>query len=766
VTNILRAVRSAWSHPRWGWLVQAAVAFGGIIQLAAPLAFAKARLPFVPLLWFVDVGVVEVGFGSKPIPPEVIANGMVVGSVYALIALGLILVYRANRVINFAQAQLGAVPAVIALLLIAKRGVPYLAVLPIVIIGAALLGAGTEATIVRRFSNAPRLIVTVVTVGVGLLLVVMEFVAKMVVGGDLIDTTAFDYNSPVSDFKWRWGVQTFTGDHLMVIIVTGAAVIALGAFFKFTDMGIAVRASAENGERASLLGIPVKRVSTIVWALAAVLSSIGIFLRGPLYGINLTGNTGLSVLLFGLAIAVMAKMDSLPLAFASGLLIGAVNQLVIFASNRAAITNAVMFVVIVAALLLQSGALSRAMEMGASSWQTVREYRPMPMELRDVREVVIARRTLTAVIALVGLGAPWIFGEGQVPELVLLVVYAMIGVSLVVLMGWTGQISLGQYAIAGVSSGVSGMLVATHGWDFFAVMFTAGMVGALVAVLVGLPALRIQGLFLAVTTLAFAFAVEGFILKREFFPWMLPKQGGFVARPLLYGSIDLRTDSELFGITVSANAKFYWLCLLFLALTVTLARSLRRNRSGRVLIAARDNGRLVQAFGVNLAATRMAAFAASGFIAGLAGALLAYFNESFEPGGFTPEKSLTLFVMVVIGGAGSIAGAVIGALYVVGLPLMPVLREFEEIEVLVSGLGLLILLLFLPGGLIEGIYKVRDNLLRRVAAKHGIHVPSLVADSLVKDDAHLDPEEVEMLEELVEDEAPVPIELVPAGAGR
>ncbi len=309
------------------------------------------------------------------------------------------------------------------------------------------------------------------------------------------------------------------------------------------------------------------------------------------------------------------------------------------------------------------------------------------------------------------------------------------------------------------------MLVATHGWDFFAVMFTAGMVGALVAVLVGLPALRIQGLFLAVTTLAFAFAVEGYILKREFFPWLLPKQGGFVARPLLYGSIDLRSDSEVFGVGVTANTKFYWVCLLFLALTVVLARSLRRNRSGRILIAARDNGRLVQAFGVNLAATRMAAFAASGFIAGLAGALLAYFNESFEAGGFTPEKSLTLFVMVVIGGAGSIAGAILGAVYVVGLPLMPVLREFEQIELLVSGVGLLLLLLFLPGGLIEGVYKVRDNLLRRVAAEHGIHVPSLVADSLVQDDGHLDPAEVEMLEDLVE-EPPTPAVLVPAGGGR
>jgi branched-chain amino acid transport system permease protein len=676
---------------------------------------------------------------ESSIPPEVIANGMVLGSLYALVAIGLILVYRANRIINFAQAQLGAVPAVIALLLIAKRGVPYLAVLPIVVIGAALLGAGTEAVLVRRFSQAPRLIVTVVTIGIGILLVVVEFFAKQAVGGNLVDTLAFDYNSPVSGFTHRWGVQTFKGDHLMTVIVVGAAVVALGVFFKLTDMGIAVRASAENGERASLLGIPVKRVSTVVWALAAVLSSVGIFLRGPLVGINLTGNTGLGVLLFGLAIAVMARMDSMPLAFGSGLLIGAINEAVIFSTNRAALTNAVMFVVIVVALLIQRGSLSRAMELGASSWQTVREYRPVPAELRGFREVVAARRLVTAVVALLAVTAPWIFGDARTPQATLILIYAMVGVSLVVLTGWTGQISLGQYAISGVSSGVAGMLAATHGWDFFAVMFTAGMVGAIVAVVVGLPALRIQGLFLAVTTLAFAFAVQGFILKREFFPWLLPERGGFVARPVLYGTIDLSEDSDVFGITVPADAKFYWLCLLFLGLVVGLARALRRNRSGRILIAARDNGRMVQAFGVHLAATRMAAFAASGFIAGLAGALIAYQNEGFEPGGFTPEKSLTLFVMAVIGGVGSIPGAVLGAVYVVGVPLLPGLRDVELIDLLTSGLGLLVLLMFLPGGLIEGVYRARDSLLRRLAAKHGVHVPSLVADSLVDDadEAHV-----------------------------
>jgi branched-chain amino acid transport system permease protein len=236
-----------------------------------------------------------------------------------------------------------------------------------------------------------------------------------------------------------------------------------------------------------------------------------------------------------------------------------------------------------------------------------------------------------------------------------------------------------------------------------------------------------------VTTLAFAFTVQNFILRREWFAWLLPKDNTFVNRPNLYGRFDLASDTRVLWFDVAADTKFYFVCLAFLGLTIGMARALRKNRSGRILIGIRDNGRLMQAYGVNLAATRLAAFAISGFMAGLAGALLAYQNTVFSPGGFTPEKSIELFVMAVIGGVGSIPGALLGAAYVVGLPLLPGLRNIEFVEVLTSGLGLLILLNFLPGGLAEAAYKTRDTLLRKIAARRGIHVPSLVADSLAAD---------------------------------
>lgn len=710
--------RAAWHHPRWGWIVKGVVAWIVLVEIGVQALFGR-----------VGLGPVSLGRRPEAVPREVLVGGMVIGALYALVGMGLILVYRGNRIINFAQAQLGAVPAVVALLLIAKRGWPYLGVLPIVIVGAAILGGVSEVAFVRRFASAPRLILTVVTIGIGFLLLILEFYAKQWVGGQLIDTVAFDYRTPVSGFRWRWGVQSFTGDHVMTVVVVGAIVVALGAFFRFTDMGIAVRASAENGERASLLGIPVKRVSTVVWMLAAVLSAIGVFLRGPLVGIPLSGFVGPSILLFGLAAAVIARMDSLPICFGAGLLIGVIDRAAIFSTRRAALASAVMFVVIVVALLAQRARLSRAFDTGTSTWQTVREFRPIPAELRRVPEVIWGRAGLAVLLGALALFLPQLLGDRKTPEATLMVVYAIVGVSLVVLTGWTGQISLGQYAIAGVGSAVAGGLAANHNWDFFAAVFTGAMVGAAVSVVIGLPALRIQGLFLAVTTLAFAFAVQNFVLKREFFGWLLPRDGTFIARPILWGWLDLTTETRWGPFRTTPDAKFYYLCLAFLVLVLAMARSLRVYRSGRIFIGVRDNGRMMQAFGVNLAATRLAAFAISGWMAGLAGALLAYQNTVFSPGGFSPEKSIELFIMTVIGGMGALPGALLGAAYVVGVPLLPGLRDVRLIEFLTSGLGLLLLLLVLPGGLAEGAYRLRDGLLRRVATRRGILVPSLVADT-------------------------------------
>lgn len=704
----------AWNHPTWGMPLRVVIAYVVFVEILLQLAFGR-----------IDLGLFSFGRMGQKVPYGIVLNGAVVGSLYALVAIGLILVYRANRIINFAQAGLGAVPAVVGLVLITNMGVPYGVGLVVMLVGALLLGAGVNVTVIRRFEQSPRLILTVATIGLVQVLAFLELMVPRLISGEGIPVVGFP--SPFQDFRFSVGVVRFSGDHIVTLLVVGGVVAGLAAFFRFTDMGIAVRASAENAERALMVGIPVRRVATVVWALAAVLSGIGVFLRAPLVGLPIGGLIGPSVLLFGLAAAVIARMNTLSTAFLAGMAIGVIDQTAVFVTRRTTLATAIMLVVILGALLAQKGAMARAYDTAKGTWDAVREFRPVPPELRKVREVVLARRLLYGILAAVALGAPWIVGSQRVGFATLIVLYAMVGVSLVILSGWSGQISLGQFAFAGVGAAVAGGLAANHQFDFFFTLLVGGVAGAAVAILIGLPALRIQGLFLAVTTVAFAFTVHDIVLNPEFFGWLLPDDMAFVERPVLYGVFD-----------VSSPHRFYFVCLFFLGLTLAAAGAFRRNRAGRIMIGARDNEKQVQTYGVNLATSRLAVFAISGFIAALAGALLAYQQGSVEQAAFRPLLSLELFAMVVIGGMTSLLGPILGALYVLGIPFF-LEDAIENISLLATGAGLLVLLMFLPGGLAEAIYRVRDRFLRWVAARNGVHVPSLVADDLqVQDSADAD----------------------------
>ncbi len=696
-------MRAAWEHriagPALRILLLYVVAIEGVNQ------FVFGRIVLGPL---------DIGLQSTATPRYIFVNGALIGLLYGLLGMGLILVYRANRIINFAQAQLGSVAAVLALQLMLAKGVNYFLVLPIVVLGSALLGGATDVVVMRRFRTAPRLIATVATIGVSLLLVFLELKVQLWITGDLISSSAF--TTPWSHYRVTLGTLVFDGNFVMAGAATAVICAALAAFFRFTDMGIAVRASAENGERASLLGIPVARVSTIVWIIAGLLSGVAVFLRAPMVGLTVGSSIGPSVLLYGLAAAVLARMERLEVAVIAGMGIGIVDQSAIFATNKGNLADAAMLVLILIALLLQSGALGRAFDAGVATWQSAKEYRPIPAELRDQPSVVLAKGVLAALVIFVGVTLPLLLPERFAGRFALVVIIAMVGVSLVILTGWAGQISLGQFAFSGIGALVTGGL-AVRGQDFFVCLLAAGVAGAVAAVLVGLPALRIQGPFLAVTTLAFAFTVQKFFLNREYFDSFMPQSGEPVARPKLYGVISTTSD-----------IRFYFVCVAFLVLFLLVARSLRRNRMGRLLIGSRDNGRAVQAYGVNLAVTKLSAFAISGFIAAIAGGLLAFQLQAVDATTFSPERSVSIFTIAVIGGLTSLPGAVLGAVYVEGVPFL--FSGDETVRLLTSSVGLLVLLLVIPGGLSEIAYRVRDRFLRAVAARNGIHVPSLVADSL------------------------------------
>ena len=695
-----------------------------ILQLRTHAAVERARrawrhrLAGPPLRLLISFGallvVLRIVLRHNPPPAGEIVFGAIVGLLYALVAFGLILIYRANRVINFAQAEMGAVPAVFAVLLMKLHHVPYLLALPTAIVSALVGGFIVEVLVVRRLSRAPRLVLSVATIGLALILAAIQFYLPRWLGShNIVDTYA--PKTPFSALKFTITPIVFHGDAIVILVGAAAVLVGLTLFFRLTEVGIAVRASSENADRATLLGIPVQRLSTIVWMLAAALSALGVFLRIPVIGLPIGSDIGPSLLLYALAAAVIARMESFSVALAAGVAIGIIEQSVYFFSRDPAIAQAVMLPILLAAMLTQRGKLSRGQDSGMSSFRQASEFRPIPPELRNIPEIQWAKVILGALVLAGVLVLPYVVALKQQILASVIVLYGIVAVSLVILTGWAGQISLGQWGISGVGALVAGGMAAHLQSDFIVTLIAAGIAGALASLIIGLPALRIQGLYLAVSTLAFALAVEVYALSPTYFHRFLPNNAQAIERPLLYGRY-----------RIDGPRAYYYVCLVFLALALGSARAVRRSRAGRVMVAARDNERGAQSYGVSVARARIAAFAISGFWAAVAGALFAYHQRVVEPQSFDYSVSLQLLIILVIGGVTSLPGAMLATVWIGVLKYGPF---SPQIQILASGFGALVLLLVCPGGLAQLFYGARDALLRTFAERRNIVVPSLLADA-------------------------------------
>jgi branched-chain amino acid transport system permease protein len=701
---LLEAARSSHPAAQGGRLALVGLAFLVVVQLVFHLS----------LTYFVD--------------------GVVLGSLYGIIAVALILIYRTSRIVNFAAGAIGAVPAIVALVLDAHDKISYLAVLPIALIGGPLFGAAVDVLVMRRFSRSPRLILTVVTIGVAQSLAILGFFSPIWLGvkANLPPNVPTPWGTSV---LWRnsRGQPILTGNQVAAIVTVVVLAAALAAFLRYTRIGIAIRASSENADRAALLGIPVLLVGTAAWAVAGLLSSMAIYVQSPLIGLPQNVTLGFDTLLYGLAAAVVARMQRIGVALAAGMGVG----IIIFGSVAKTgddnLASAIMVLVILAALLSQRSLVSRAVDSGTSTWEAVKQFRPVPTELRTTREVGIARAVLLGAVALVAIGAPYVVHASDLGELAFLPIYGIVAVSLVVLTGWAGQISLGQFGLVGAGALAAGGLIARHNIDFFAALAIGIAAGVVVALIIGLPAVRIQGLYLAVTTLAFGYAMQGYLLNSHY-PigkrLLPPGLTASIDRPALYGRFDLEN-----------NRSFYYVCLVLLVLTMLAAYSFRKNRSGRVLIAARDNQRAAPAYGINLVRTRLAAFAVSGGMAGMAGVLIVYQQHQVVSASFGVLASVEIFLATVVGGLTSVGFAVSGAVIFEFLQLFgPRYYRFlgkdviTIVPLLITGPLLIINLYFYPGGSAEAGFGQRDRFLRWVARRRHLLVPSLVADKRVEDE--------------------------------
>jgi branched-chain amino acid transport system permease protein len=306
-----------------------------------------------------------------------------------------------------------------------------------------------------------------------------------------------------------------------------------------------------------------------------------------------------------------------------------------------------------------------------------------------------------ALLAAALLVTPWLLDTFYLGEFTLIFIWAIAGIGLMLLVGYTGLVSLGHAAFLAIGAYAYAWLLA-RGWPFPLALLTAGLVSAVAGVAVGLPTLRMTGIYLAIATLAFAAIVEQIIVH-----WT-SVTGGF--RGMLV------PPANLFGIDFGSGMAFYFLCLLLLTLSLLMALNLLRSPAGRSMTAVRDSEISAQSMGVHVARTKTMAFGLSAGFTGLAGGLLAHHLGYLAPDAFTLLISIQLLLMVVVGGLGSLHGVIYGAIFIGLLPqgiallrdsLPRVISETPGLEPGIFGLILVLVLIYEPLGIYGRWCKIR-----------------------------------------------------------
>jgi branched-chain amino acid transport system permease protein len=299
---------------------------------------------------------------------------------------------------------------------------------------------------------------------------------------------------------------------------------------------------------------------------------------------------------------------------------------------------------------------------------------------------------------------PWAVDSYWISQLSFVLIYAIAGLGLMLLSGYTGQLSIGHAAFLGVGAYTQAVLVAA-GWPFPAALFSAAILSAVIGVGVGLPALRLKGIYLALATLAFGFIVEEGLVRWES---VTGGNSGIAVKGI-----------RMFGRDLGSAQAFYFIALAVCVLVTLGVLNLLRSPTGRAFIAIRDSEISAQSMGIHLARYKTMSFALSAAIVGLAGALYAHKLRFISPEQFGITQSIDLLLLVVVGGLGSVHGAFLGAIFLITMPQLiafgkdwlPVaIGQASGLQAVVYGVVLAAFVMFEPEGLYGRWVKVRTYL--------------------------------------------------------
>ena len=648
--------------------------------------------------------------------------GLGSGAVFAALGLALVMTYRSSGVVNFST---GAVALYVAYtyaylrngqLLDPIPGLPTsvsvggnMAVAPAIVISlvlAAILGALLYGAVFRPLRAAPAAAKAVASIGV--MLVVQGLLAARV------GTSPVAVGAILPSNVYTFGNVRVPGNRLWFAGLIIVLALLLTLWFRFTRFGLATRAAAESEKGALVTGLSPQRIAVANWALSTAVAGLSGILIAPI--VPLVPESYTLFIVPALAAALVGNFTKIGVAVGAGLVIGMVQSVLTYMEvtytwmPQSGTDQLVPLAVILVFLLFRG---QRLPSRGAIIAQTLGQA-PRPRGL-VVPGIVIA------VLGVAGLLAT--HGNDR-DAIITTMILAVICLSQVVVTGFTGQISLAQLTLAGVGAFTLSSLQSKLGVPFPIAPLLAALGATIVGVVVGLPALRIRGLPVAVATLALAVGVQAIWFSNP------SLNGGFSGAPV--------NGPNLFGLNLRIGAglgyprlSFGLLCLIVLLAAALGTAVLRRSRLGASMLAVRANERSAAAAGIDVARVKIIAFAIGGFLAGLGGALMGYQQTGASEQSFDALVGIGLFAIVYLAGVTSISGGILAGVLAAGGIVFTLLNSaisLGEWYAAVSGILLVLTVILNPEGMVGPMHQqvdwLRGRLRRGLAAAPSVLEPA------------------------------------------
>lgn len=620
--------------------------------------------------------------------------GLGIGALYVLAAQGLIVIFRGSGVLNLALGAIGMVGAYVAWELQVNQGMPFLVALAAGGLSSALVGALVQQFIMRPLRKRSPLVRVIATLGV---LITLQSIAILYYGS----APKIVKSSLPLDRINVFGDVFFTADRLVLLLIAIAVTFGLYVFYRYTRFGLGTTAVAENEVVASSLGWSPSRVAIINWSIGSALAGVAAVLIMPI--VTLQPSVMTNLVLAATSTALVAGFRSFPIALLAGLAIGVTQtEVSSLVPGLPGIGQAVPFAFIVVWMMLRGQGIPQ------------RDY--ILQRLPSVGTGQIRWGLVGAALLIVG---AMVFSVTPlwIDSFIVTITISIIVLSIIVLTGYAGQLSLAQFSIAIFGAYVAGRLTAVFEIPFL-LAIAAGVIATVpLGLLFALPAVRTRGINLAILTLGLGTVLELVLFKNQ------DLTGG------IQGT--LLPDPTIAGINLSSNEfperyAIFTLCVLLLVILVV--SNIRRGRVGRRLLAVRANERAAAALGIGIVSAKMYAFGIGAGIAALGGVLYVFRNTAASYSTFTNFDSILLIGNAMIGGIGYLAGAPLaGTLFGGGFNARILNSLGDGIDAwipLIGGVALIIMVLANQDGIVKEVM-TNAQLMRRYL-REGIRVPSWI----------------------------------------